>query len=72
MIRYWVLSSSEVENDPHYSKGQHRGNVGEGQLHIKDDNIASFDVYSAQSNNLREAIVAAYERQQLYRRNNSV
>ena len=31
-IRYWVLASKELEGNRHYSKGQHRGNVGEGQL----------------------------------------
>jgi len=34
-IRYWVLSSREVEANRYYSKGQHRGNVGEGQLHVR-------------------------------------
>ncbi|MCH8965192.1 MAG: hypothetical protein IIB58_09540, partial [Planctomycetes bacterium] len=34
VIRYWVLSSHEVETNPYYSRGQHRGNVGEGQLHV--------------------------------------
>lgn len=39
VIRYWVLASHEVETHPHYSPGQHRGNVGEGQIHIRQDNI---------------------------------
>lgn len=38
-IRYWVLSSREVETNPYYSHGQHRGNVGEGQLRVRHDNI---------------------------------
>ncbi|NLK72770.1 MAG: hypothetical protein GX285_07120 [Clostridiales bacterium] len=45
VIRYWVLSSDEVENNPYYSKGQHRGNVGEGQLWLKETNISDFDQY---------------------------
>ena len=45
VIRYWVLSSDEVKNNRYYSSGQHRGNVGEGQLWIKDTNIADFDEY---------------------------
>ena len=31
-IRYWVLSSDDVKNNRYYSIGQHRGNIGEGQL----------------------------------------
>lgn len=44
-IRYWVLSSNEVKNNKYYSTGQHRGNVGEGQLWLKESNIAEFDIY---------------------------
>ena len=63
VIRYWVLSSKELESNPYYSQGQHRGNVGEGQLHIKQDNIRDFDDYRAESNKLESAIRAAYDRQ---------
>lgn len=45
VIRYWVLSSDEVKNNRYYSSGQHRGNVGEGQLWIKDTNIDDFKEY---------------------------
>lgn len=45
VIRYWVLSSSEVANNKYYSIGQHRGNIGEGQLWIKDTNINDFNKY---------------------------
>ena len=45
VIRYWVLSSDEVKNNRYYSKGQHRGNVGEGQLWIKNTNIDDFNEY---------------------------
>ena len=62
-IRYWVLSSKEVETHPDFSQGQHRGNVGEGQLHIKDDNIADFDSYIIPSDKLAEGIRQAYLRQ---------
>ena len=44
-IRYWVLASKEVEQNRHYSKRQHRGNVGEGQLHLRHDNINEFSEY---------------------------
>jgi len=63
VIRYWVLASHEVETHSDYSKGQHRGNVGEGQLHMTHDNIHKFDSFQVQSNNLAVAIRDAYERQ---------
>lgn len=62
-IRYWVLASKEIETNRFYSAGQHRGNTGEGQLHLKDDNIHEFSVYEAKSNGLAEAIRRAYDRQ---------
>lgn len=67
-IRYWVLSSHEVENHRNYSPGQHRGNTGEGQLHVRDDNIRHFVSYEAPSNLLAAAIRGAYEREQNARR----
>ena len=45
VIRYWVLSSDEVKNSRYYSAGQHRGNVGEGQLWLKETNINDFNEY---------------------------
>lgn len=45
VIRYWVLSSDEVRNNRYYSVGQHRGNIGEGQLWLKDTNIDDFSNY---------------------------
>ena len=62
-IRYWVQSSFEVEHNPHYSAGQHRGNVGEGQLHVRQDNIRDFDRFVVKSNELKQAIVDANARQ---------
>jgi hypothetical protein len=62
-IKYWIQSSHEVENNPHYSKGQHRGNVGEGQLHLRQDSIRDFDKFLVQSNSLRQAIIDAAARQ---------
>ena len=63
VIRYWVMTSKEVENHKDYSKGQHKGNTGEGQLHITDRNIASFAEFLIPSNKLGEAIRAAHRRQ---------
>lgn len=63
VIRYWVLSSNEVETSRYYSLGQHRGNVGEGQIHVRHDNIDDFKKYRVPSNELEEAIRAASYRQ---------
>jgi hypothetical protein len=62
-IRYWVLSSAEVAGHGRFSDKQHAGNKGEGQLHITDRNIKSFDGFEAASDKLAEAIRAANERQ---------
>lgn len=63
-IRYWILSSKEVLSNRYYSKGQHRFSEGEGQLHIRWDNINEFDKYLAPSDQLRKKILAAFRRQQ--------
>ncbi|MEA3309225.1 MAG: hypothetical protein U9Q70_06915 [Chloroflexota bacterium] len=63
VIRYWVLASREVENNRYYSTGQHRGNVGEGQLHLNQDRIDDFQEYENSSDELHEAIFQAYYRQ---------
>ena len=65
VIRYWVLSSSEVENNPYFSVGQHRGNVGEGQLHVRQDNIGDFADFECFPNVIEDAIRAAYRRQRI-------
>ena len=63
LIRYWVLSSHEVKTNPHYSMGQHRGNLGEGQVHMRHDNIDDFSDYETSSNQIGQKIRAAYRRQ---------
>jgi hypothetical protein len=63
VIKYWVLSSNEVANNKYYSTGQHRGNVGEGQLHVNRENIKVFENYLTPSDKLKEVIIAAYLRQ---------
>ena len=57
IIRYWVLSSEEVESNKYYSKGQHRGNKGEGQLWIKDTNIDEFAMYEVDVRHILKKIV---------------
>jgi len=61
-IRYWVLSSQEIKSSPHYSKGQHRGNVGEGQLHVRNDNINDFAQYEVKPSHLEDEIRLAHFR----------
>jgi hypothetical protein len=63
-IRYWILSSDEVKSNKYYSKGQHRGNQGEGQLHLKSDNISEFDNFLVSSDELQTKIIDAFKRQQ--------
>ena len=62
-FRYWVLSASELESQRRFSDRQHRGNVGEGQLHVKQDNIHEFEKYEVKPNKLEKAIRAAYDRE---------
>ncbi|MHC4864439.1 MAG: hypothetical protein ACYTEX_10165 [Planctomycetota bacterium] len=62
-IRYWVLTSGEVETNRYFSKGQHRGNVGEGQLHLNQDNISDFGIHQVKSTGIKDAVVNAYKRQ---------
>jgi len=62
-IVLWVMSSQEVSENPLYSKGQHRGNIGnEGQLHIKHDNIYVLAPYELKDGDLETAIRDAYAR----------
>lgn len=56
-IRYWVLSSDDIKTNKYFSKGQHRGNIGEGQLWITDKNIDDFDEYKAKPRDLLKAII---------------
>jgi hypothetical protein len=67
VIRYWVIPSYDVEHHASYSVGQHRGNVGEGQLHLNKDNIALFDKYLVKSTDLEKAIRAAFDQEQRLR-----
>ncbi len=63
VIRYWVLSRDEVQNNKYFSKGQHRGNVGEGQLHLTHDNISEFQKYEIKPPEIKDAVIRAYRRQ---------
>ena len=61
VIRYWVLSSDEVKNNSYFSSKQHRGNVGEGQLWIKESNIDSFKQYQVKVPDLLNRIIEKFE-----------
>ena len=61
-IRYWVLSRDEVEGNRFFSKGQHRGNVGEGQLHLNRENIAEFDKHEVKSTDIKKSIIGAFKK----------
>lgn len=51
-----------MEN-PLYSKGQHRGNKGnEGQLQIRQDNVAQLEKYELKGDNLEQAVRDAAKR----------
>lgn len=63
VIRYWVLSSDEVAGNRYYSPGQHRGNTGEGQIHVKDDNVSEFAKFESAPRALLDKIRETYKRQ---------
>jgi len=63
IIRYWVLASDEVQNNKYFSKGQHRFSTGEGQLHLKNDNISEFKQYEILPTDIKESVICAYKRQ---------
>lgn len=63
VIRYWGLSSDEVKNDQYFSIGQHRGNVGEGQIWVKDTNIDHFRQYETKVPDLLKKIEEKYAAQ---------
>ena len=62
-IKHWVLNSDEVKDSKYFSKGQHRGNIGEGQLHLNRENISEFRQYEVKSTDLKDAVIEAYKRQ---------
>ena len=62
VIKYWVLSSQDVAGNSFYSRSQHRGGEGEGQLHLRRDNIEKFDLFLCSEQNMLEHIVRAYHR----------
>ncbi|KRN29263.1 hypothetical protein IV38_GL000145 [Lactobacillus selangorensis] len=61
-FKYWVFNSQEIANhDLGFSKGQHRGNVGEGQLHFNLKNIHALEPFLVSENQLVSAAIAKYQ-----------
>ncbi len=56
VIRYWVFTSEEIERSQYYSRGQHRGNQGEGQLWLTKENISEFAPYEVKVDKVFSAI----------------
>ena len=67
-MKIWIIPSFEVENSNFYSKRQHRGNVGENQLHIKHSNIAMFDKYLTEPSKVEKAIKKASKKEKKLRK----
>lgn len=62
-IVLWIMNSSEILNNPLFSKGQHRGNIGnEGQLHVKHDNVHLLEAFELKDDNIEKAIRDAANR----------
>lgn len=68
VIRCWVIPSFEVENSRYYSKGQHRGNIGEGQLHFRRDNLQEFDKYLTEPSKIEISIKNAAKKERKLRK----
>lgn len=60
-IIYWVFKNDEVEHSAYFSHGQHRGNVGEGQLWITEKNIHDFDEWLVTPSQILSKIVEKYK-----------
>lgn len=67
IICHWVIPSYEVEHSQYYSAGQHRGDVGEGQLHLNRDNLHDFEKYLVDSDKIESAIRVAFEKEKRLR-----
>lgn len=62
-IVLWIMNTNEVLNNPLFSKGQHRGNIGnEGQLHVKHDNVHLLERYELKDDDIEKAIRDAASR----------
>lgn len=68
-IDYWVLSSRNVQDNPHFSN-QHRGSqlsasgaVTEGQIHINNDNYEEFEKYRVHVRDIHNTIISIGKRQ---------
>jgi hypothetical protein len=56
-----VLSSQEVKSNKYYNDKQHRGNVDEGQLHIKPNNLGEMYKFLTTPLELKQSIISKIE-----------
>ncbi len=61
-ITYWVLNTNEVKDSKYYMGKQHAKSEWEWQLHVNNKNIAEFEKYKVEPNNIYNAIIGAYIR----------
>lgn len=61
-ITYWVLNTNEVKDNKFYMGKQHAKSEWEGQLHVNNKNIAEFEKYKVEPNNIYNSIIEAYNR----------
>lgn len=75
IIKYWVIRSDFVQTNQYFTP-QHRNaatagrskvyekkDIYEGQIMVTDENIATFDDFLAQGNELKDAVIAQYREQ---------
>jgi hypothetical protein len=63
MLSKTMFKCNLNQSTANYSSGQHRGNIREGQLHLRRDNLKEFAKYESRSTALLQAIRDAYKRQ---------
>lgn len=62
VVRYWVFNSAEIISFKGFSSAQHKGNIGEGQLHMTNVNIGLFEHFEAHTDELERKIIEAHQR----------
>jgi hypothetical protein len=61
-IDLYVLNWIDLINNRYYNGAQHRGNIDEGQLHIKPNNIREFDKFLVKPRLLTKIIIESYKK----------
>ena len=60
-IKYFVFSKKGIIDYGFYSNKQHRGNIGEGQINIRNINFDAFFKLEVPKNNLIHEVIEAYK-----------